>query len=182
MILYFCLQSSTPSTPSSSFASPATSAPRTTGPVRVAGFDALLKTAGVDDEEDADFSHLLGSAAAAPGPAAPSLKRRRDSLPGFYAWPVNDSDGVSDSDLSSGPMAMTTHVASHFLMGAAVPSVPSRVAACVLKQAAGSESVQSTWRQESRPGRGLITPVQHWHCWPGLGVGREHAAGVPASL
>ena len=39
------------------------------------------------------------------------------------------------------PMATTTHVASHFLMGAAVPSVPSRVAACVLKQAAGSESV-----------------------------------------
>ena len=128
LILYFCSQSSTPSTPSSSFASPATSAPRTTGPVRVAGFDALLQAAGGDDEDDADFSHPLGSAAAAPGPAAPSLKRRRDSPPGFYVWPVNDSDGVSDSDLSSGPMAMTTHVASHFLMGAAVPSVPSRVA------------------------------------------------------
>ena len=131
LILYFCSQSSTPSTPSSSFASPATSAPRTTEPVRVAGFDALLKTAGGDDEEDADFSHPLGSAAAAP--AAPSLKRRRDSPPGFYVWPDNQSDGISDDDLSSAPTAMVTHIASHFLMGAAVPSVP-RVAASMTTQ------------------------------------------------
>ena len=50
-------------------------------PARDAGFDALLQAAGGDDEDDADFSHPLGSAAAAPGPAAPSLKRRRDSPP-----------------------------------------------------------------------------------------------------
>ena len=48
------LQSSTPSTPSSSFASPATSAPRTTGPARDAGFDALLQAAGGDDDDDDD--------------------------------------------------------------------------------------------------------------------------------
>ena len=54
LILYFSLQSSTPSTPSSSFASPATSAPRTTGPARDAGFDALLQAAGGDDDDDDD--------------------------------------------------------------------------------------------------------------------------------
>ena len=45
----FCLQSSTPSEPPSSFASPVISAPRTTEPARVAGLDALLTTAGVDE-------------------------------------------------------------------------------------------------------------------------------------
>ena len=55
----FCLQSSTRSTPLSSFASPATSAPRTTGPARDAGFDALLQAAGGYDDDDDD---ALGSA------------------------------------------------------------------------------------------------------------------------
>ena len=43
-----------------------TSASRTTGFARVTGLGALLTAAGIDDEEDADFSHPLGSAAAAP--------------------------------------------------------------------------------------------------------------------
>ena len=134
LILYFCSQSSTPSTPSSSFASPATSAPRTTGPVRVAGFDALLKTAGVDDEEDADFSHLLGSAA-----AARALLLRHSSAdeirrPAFTSGLTITATASATTTCPVAPMATTTHVASHFLMGAAVPSVPSHVAASMTTQ------------------------------------------------
>ena len=102
--LSFCSESSTPSTPSSSYASPATSAPRTTGPVRVAGLDALLTATGVDDEEDADFSHPLGSAAAARALLLCHSSADEIRRPAFASGlTINvHSDGDSDDDLPSG--------------------------------------------------------------------------------
>jgi len=100
------LQSSTPYTPASAFPSlGATFAPQTTGPARVAGLDTLLTAAGVDNEEDADFLHPLGSAAAFPGPAAPSLKCRRDSPPGFYVTITATAAATTTCPVS--PMATT---------------------------------------------------------------------------
>jgi len=55
-------------------------APRTTGPARIAGLGALLTAVGVDDEEEAEFSHPLGSTAAAPTPSLnlnPTLQQQR---------------------------------------------------------------------------------------------------------
>ena len=72
---------------------------------RVAGLDTLLTAAGVDNEEDADFLHPLGSAAAFPGPAAPSLKCRRDSPPGFYVTITATAAATTTCPVS--PMATT---------------------------------------------------------------------------